>query len=113
MSKQNRIEDQIENTLKAFKTDVPPDMDPWFYERLTNKIKQGQTNESQKNVSWFATILKPGMLLGLVALNILMMVWISMPTESVPSGSTNFMESLSSQYGLNYSDTYLLSESGE
>ncbi len=113
MTKQNRSEKQIEKTLKAFKTDVPPEMDPWFYERLTNKIRQGQSDKSPDKISWFAAVLKPGMLLGLVALNILMMVWISMPTESVSSGSTNYLESLSSQYGLNYSDTYLLSESGE
>lgn len=113
MTEKNRIEEQVESTLKAFKTDVPPEMDPWFYEHLTNKIKQEQTSEKTDRVSWFASVLKPGMLLGLVALNILMLVWISMPNESNSTGSTNYLESLSSQYGLNYTDTYLLSESGE
>ncbi len=57
--------------------------------------------------------MKPGMLVGLVALNLIMMVWIAMPSETSSSGRSDYIENLSSQYGLNYADTYLLSEEGE
>ena len=110
---QNKIQEQVDLTLDAFHTDEPPEMDPWFYDRLKNRIDHKLDENTPTIESWWSRALKPGMLLGLVALNLIMMVWIATPSETTASGRSDYIENLSSQYGLNYADTYLLSSEGE
>jgi len=115
MKKRNHaeIQEEVNRTLDAFRTDDPPKMDPWFYDRLTNRINHEQSGEVPALQTWWNHVLKPGMLVGLVALNVIMMVWIATPTESATSGQASSIEALTSQYGLNFADTYLLSDNGE
>jgi len=115
MKKRNHaeIQEQVDSTLESFHTDEPPEMDPWFYDRLTNRIKHEQTGEVQFSNTWWNHVLKPGMLVGLVALNVVMIIWIATPTESAILGQTSSIENLTTQYGLNFADTYLLSDIGE
>ncbi|NQV13848.1 hypothetical protein HQ531_00210 [bacterium] len=106
----HRIQDQVNKTLDSFNSDVPPTMDPWFYERLTNRIKQESSGADSAQEPWFIQALKPGMMAGLVVLNILIMFWTFSSAEIVSSARMTNIENLSTQYGLNYSDTYLLSD---
>ncbi len=108
-----RIQDQVDQTLEAFDIEVPPPEDPWFFDRLTNRITHESINNGRNVNLFFQGILKPTMLTGLVALNVFMMVWIFKPGETSTSSRMTYIESLSEEYGLNYTDTYLLSESGE
>ncbi len=115
MKKRNHDEtqEQVNLTLDAFGTDEPPGIDPWFYQRLTNRINHELSGEVPAQQTWWSHVLKPSMLVGLVALNVVMIVWIATPTESTSSGQTNSIEALTTQYGLNFADTYLLSDNGE
>jgi len=115
MKKRNHaeIQEQVDLTLGSFHTDEPPKVDPWFFERLENRIKHEETGVAKAPQVWWNQVLKPGMLVGLVALNVVMMVWITTPIESGSTGQTNYLEDLSSQFGLNYEDTYLLTVDGE
>lgn len=113
MTKQSRIEDQIENTIKAFKKDDPPEMDPWFYERLKHRLEHELNQDRSVIGTWWNRALKPGMLAGLVVLNVVTMLWIATPAETSSTDQIDIVEQLSAQYGLNFSDTYLISETGE
>ncbi|NQV42507.1 MAG: hypothetical protein HQ506_09150 [Candidatus Marinimicrobia bacterium] len=112
-SNHDEIQEQVKLTLEAFHQDEPPEMDPWFYDRLKNRIEHEDNHDSPSIEAWWSRVLKPGMLIGLVALNLIMMIWIAIPNETSSTGRSDYIENLSSQYGLNYADTYLLSEEGE
>ena len=109
----DEIQKQVELTLNAFNQDEPPELDPWFYDRLENRIEHELIHDTPATENWWSRALKPGMLVGLVALNLVMMIWIAMPSETSASGRSDYIENLSSQYGLNFTDTYLLSDEGE
>ncbi|MBC8375093.1 MAG: hypothetical protein H8E26_03540 [FCB group bacterium] len=112
-SNHDEIQGQVKLTLDAFRQDEPPEMDPWFYDRLNNRIEHELNPDTPAIEAWWSRVVKPGMLVGLVTLNLIMMVWIAVPNETSASGRSDYIENLSSQYGLNYADTYLLSEEGE
>lgn len=102
------IESKVNAALSSFKSDIPPSIDPWFYERLTNRIKQEQEDSPKTLRTGLWGVLKPGLLTGLVALNVIMMVWMSSPAGSTSDGRDSNIQSLASQYGLNNADAYLL-----
>ncbi len=110
---QDEIQKQVNRTLEAFQKDKPPEMDPWFYEHLQNRIEAEQANEAPAIETWWNRALKPGLLVGLAAVNVIMMIWIATPTDTSANTQTSYIESLSSQYGLNYADTYLMNNTGE
>ena len=107
------IEKLVEETLTAYTAEVPPPMDPWFFERLSNRITHVRMDERESTIPFLTGILKSGMLTALVALNVLLVVWTFFPDGSLASSRTTHIESLSSEYGLNYSDAYLLEDGGQ
>ncbi len=110
---QKQVQQKVEQTLEAFKTDIPPGLDPWFYDRLMHRIHDGADSSQQKLTSWFSGVLKPGLLAGLVALNIMIMIWNSGLQQSDTSPRKSYINNLTEEYGLNISDTYLLNVQGE
>ena len=112
MSKQD-IESRVDQTLDAFKQEVPPPMDPWFFERMVNRITRPTVDTRESYEFIIGRVLRSGLLTGLAAFNILMVIWLFDAQVSHSSGRESYIESLSSQYGLNYSDSYLLSQSKE
>ncbi|NQV29412.1 MAG: hypothetical protein HQ508_00870 [Candidatus Marinimicrobia bacterium] len=111
--KQKQVNREVERTLEAFKTDVPPKLDPWFYDRLMNRIQNDEDSSQPVFISWFPRVLKPGLLAGLVALNIMIMIWNSGLQQSDSSPRITYIDNLTDEYGLNISDTYLLNSEGE
>jgi len=112
-SNHDEIQEQVKLTLEVFRQDDLPAMDPWFYDRLTHRIEHELNQDKPAIETWWNRAVKPGMLAGLVALNVVMMIWIATPTETSSTDQIDIIEQLSSQYGLNFSDTYLISETGE
>ncbi len=110
---QKRIQNQVDQTLDAFDAKVPPPTDPWFFDRLTNTITHESLDSKPDLDNIIMGILRPGMLAGLLALNVLLMVWVFKPADVSSTGRTTYIESLSTEYGLNFSDAYLLGDNGE
>jgi hypothetical protein len=110
---EQQIKDRVEETLQAFEKDVPPPLDPWFFERMVNRIALPKMEDRQNNDFIIGRVLRSGLLTGLAALNILVVVWMLDANASDTVGRDSYIESLTSQYGLNVTDSYLLSESKE
>ncbi len=111
--KQKQVNLAVEKTLEAFKTDIPPKLDPWFYDRLINRIQSEESDKEHALADWFSRVFKPGLLAGLVALNIMIMIWNSGLQKSDTSPRKSYINNLTEEYGLNISDTYLLNIQGE
>lgn len=105
-----QIEEQVGQTLASFKLDQPPEMDPWFYDRLTRRIQAAENSKEEGKFSWITQSLKPGLVAGLVALNILMMIWTFTPEAQDSQLRSSYIEDLSTEYGLNFSDSYLVND---
>lgn len=112
---EQQIKDRVEETLQAFEKDVPPPLDPWFFERMVKRIALPKVEDRQNNEFMIGRVLRSGLLTGLAALNILVVVWMldANANTSDTSGRDSYIESLTSQYGLNVTDSYLLSDSKE
>ena len=110
---EQKIQDQVNQTLETFDEQVPPPVDPWFFDRLTNSITNESLSKKPDVDNIILGILRPGMLAGLVTLNVMLMVWVFKPADINLTGRTTFIESLSTDYGLNYSDAYLLGDNLE
>ena len=110
---EQKISSRVEQTVQSFEKDVPPPLDPWFFERMANRITHEKVDVRGNYDFLFLRILKPGLLAGLAALNILMMVQVFDTDNTEATGRESIIENLSSQYGLNITDTYLLVETGE
>jgi hypothetical protein len=110
---EQQIKTRVEATLQAFEKDVPPPLDPWFFERMINRISHPTVNTRQNYDFIIGRVLRSGLLTGLAALNILMVIWMLGSNTSEVVGRSSYIEALSSQYGLDVTDSYLLSQSKE
>lgn len=112
MKKSYNIDEEVGKTLDAFKQDQVPEMEPWFLNRLENKIKYDLEGEAQAPAAWWGHVLKPSLMAGLVALNVIALVFLTDVSASADDGRESYLEDLSSQFGLNYTESYMLSEGG-
>ena len=105
----NRVQRQIEQTLEAFRPDPGMPHDPWFYEKLQQRLRHSRQASGQNETHRYGRVLRPALLVSLVAFNILAVIWVLDFSPSEPSGRTAYIDNLAHEYGLNIADTYLLS----
>jgi hypothetical protein len=68
MNKKEKIEQEIRKTLNHFEHAEKLSQNPYFYTRLQQRLEE-------KNKNIFDTVLKPALLTGLVAINLVTAVW--------------------------------------
>ena len=103
-----QVRHQIEETLNAFRSDPGLPHDPWFFEKLQNRMRETQRSPGRNEMSLYERLLRPALLVSLVAFNILAVVWALDMEQPERNGSTNYIDNLADEYGLNIADTYLL-----
>ena len=71
-----RIQREVDATLKAFDSSSALPHDPWFFDKLSRRMKSERQSATDLQPGWYRRALKPALLATLVALNIFALVWI-------------------------------------
>lgn len=107
--KNQRVQDQVKATLNAFKSDPGLSHDPWFFEKLQNRMRGTRGSFRQYESTWYGRFLRPALLVSLIVFNILAVVWVLDINQTELSSRTAYIDNLADEYGLNIADAYLLS----
>ncbi len=103
--RQQHIQTQVEETMALLEEPTPIEAGPWFRSHLHNRLKK-LNDPTASYWSWGSILLRPAILVLIVALNLTTVFAALSPSSETPDARETYLNTMASEYQLSVSSEF-------